>query len=235
MYTILFSDSYPGFRFPEKAVFYSISAIFLLVIALFVLTLINLSLSFFALWPLFFIFLLTVFRQPVLKLLMLLISTIWIFFSLIGIFTMPSLSVIELITLSPVYGNLLISLIIMPFILAAIRLEMLAPIPGKLTRILPIVLSTTSLVLLGIILFYSPFSEANPQPVSISQELYEDSGKTEIDCRSPKQLPPETEKEIISAVSTSEQSIPDINIDMHTKAFLNRKIINASIALNEPG
>ena len=232
---LLYSLAFRAFSklpFSKKGSFYSISALFFLVIALLILTLIDLSLSFFALWPLCFIFLLTVFRKPAVKFLMLLISALWLFFALTEIFNLPSLSVIEYITMLPVQGNLLISLVIMPFILAAIRLEMLAPLPHKITRLLPAVLGAASAALLIVILFYSPFNEENPQPVRVTEVVDLNSETREFKFDSPSRLNTATHDKIIDAVARSDEEEMNMDINVQTKPFLNRKIIDTSINLS---
>lgn len=215
--------------FSKKGSFYSISAIFFLVISLFILTVINLSLSFFALWSLCFIFLLTVFRKPVIKLIMLLLSVIWLGFILFEIFSLPSLSVIELITLSPLYGDLLISIIIMPFILAAIRLELLSPLSGKLTRLLPALLGAASAGLLVVILFFSPFNEMRPQPVNITETIDENNDSRKLEIDSPHRLPEDVRAKITEIVEAAPEFTEKTELALQTKSFLNRKIINTEI------
>ncbi|MDC7227840.1 MAG: hypothetical protein PQJ61_13830 [Spirochaetales bacterium] len=219
--------------FSEKGSFYSISALFFLLISLFILTVINLSLSLFTLWSLLFIFLLTVFKRPIIKLLMLLLSMLWLFLGLYEIFTLPSYRVIELLTLSPLQGNLLISVVIMPFILAAIRIAMMTHLSRKITRLLPAFLSSISAALLVLILFYSPFSESNPQPVNIIETIDSSSGKSNINIESPDELSPETSKLIVLETDQTDRAFGKIDYKLETESFLNRKITRTIVDFPE--
>ncbi|MBI9105746.1 MAG: hypothetical protein JEZ04_03320 [Spirochaetales bacterium] len=218
--------------FSKRGSFYSISAIFFLVISLFVLTLIDLSLSIFALWPLCFIFLFTIFRRPVVKLLFLLISAVWIVYGLVEIFLLNSLKVIELITLSPVKGNLLFALILLPFILASIRLDMLSHPSKRITRFAPVFFSVVSAGFLILILTYSPFDESNPQPVTITKLIEE--GQTDIILiESPAQIPGIHEEDLLISILPSGDNIDVLDINVESEAFLNRKIVKTIINMPE--
>lgn len=219
--------------FSKRGSFYSISAILFLVIELFILTMINLSLSFFALWPLLFIFLFTIFRRPLIKLLMLLLSTILIAFSLFEIFTLPALPVLQLITISPIQGDLLLALMLMPFILSTIRLEMLSPPSRRITRILPIIFAAISLGLFVLIIIYSPFSETNPQPVLLTEIINDSSDNKEISITSPKKIEGLVFEQMASDLAHPSNENDEITIEVNDRSFLNRKIVNISLGFEE--
>ena len=219
--------------FSKRGSFYSISSIVFLVVVVFVLTAVDLTISFFAIWPLCFIFLFTVFRKPVLKFLMLLISSVWLFFSLVEIFALPSFKVIKLITLSPVQGDLLSAVVMLPYILAAIRLDMLSPPSKKITRFVPLILAAVSAGLLAYVLLFSPFSSSNPQPVEV-KEIINDSAETrDLIIDSPAALEDSLTEELTERFLSPPEENELMKVDVETRAFLNRKIINTRIDMSE--
>ncbi len=220
--------------YSKRGSFYSITAIFFLVIVLFFLTWVNLSLSFFALWPLFFIFLFTVFKKSGVKLVMLILSSVLISFSVYEIFALPSFSVIRMITISPVKGNLLSALILLPFILAAIRLEMLSPPSKKFTRLLPLLSALCSVGLFIFIISYSPFSTDNPQPVQIYKTVDENTDIKNVTVNSPWKLDDNITESLLSEKIEAAGDDNDITIGVETRAFLNRKIVKTTIDTVSP-
>lgn len=219
--------------FSKRGSFYSISAIFFLLIELFILSWINLSLSFFALWPLFFIFLFTIFKKPLLKLILLLVSSVWIIFSLVEIFTLPSLPVLKLIILSPVQGDLLIALVLLPFILSAIRVDLMSPPSRSFTKFLPVIFGALSTGLFVLILVFSPFSESNPMPIKISETIDGNSGDREFSIESPVSVNDSMFQDLIDSINLLSDKDENITIDVKTKSFLNRKIVNIKLDFSE--
>jgi len=216
--------------FSKRGSFYSITALFFLVLSLFVLTWIDISLSFFALWPLCFIFLFTLVRNPGIKLVLLLLSISGLLYGLVEIFLLNSTRIIELITLSPVKGNLLLALILLPFILASIRLDMLLHPSKKITRYAPVFFGIVSAGLLIFILIYSPFDDAAPQPVTVI-EIAESGKDSIIRVESPAALPDSFEEKILDGMAASEKGADSIEIITESESFLNRKIVKTVISL----
>jgi hypothetical protein len=218
--------------FSKRGSFYSMSAIFFLVISMFVLTWIDLSLSFFTLWPLFFMFIFSIMKKPPIKFLLLILSAAWLIYGLTEIFLLHSIKVIELITFSPAAGNLILSLILLPFILASIRLDMLLHPSIKVTRFAPAVFGTISAGLLVLILIYNPFNDSNPQPVTIIK-LIEENKTDVIKIDSPAALPSRVREDLQNSIMHSVEEIDIINIQVESEAFLNRKIVRTILDLPE--
>ena len=219
--------------FSKRGSFYSISSIVFLVFVVFILTAVDFSISFFALWPLCFIFLFTVFRRPVLKLLMLLISSAWLIFTLVEVFRLPSYKVIKLITLSPVQGDMLSAIIMMPFILAAIRLDMLSPPSKRFTRFVPLILAAVSAGLLFTVLVFSPFGESNPQPVFIAETVDDNLQTRELTFNSPAPISRAAMEEISERIIMPPVKTEIISVEVDVRSFLNRKIINTGLNFTE--
>lgn len=218
--------------FSTRGSFYSMSAIFFLILSLFVLTWIDLSLSFFVLWPLVFMFIFTIMKKPAFKFILLILSAAWIIYGLAEIFLLHSIKVIELITLSPITGNLLLALILLPFILASIRLNMMIHPSKRITRFAPVLLAVISAVFLVLILTYSPFSESSPQPVTIRTTV--EANKAEITTvSSPAALTGIHEEDILRTIIPSGGTPDIIEVDVESEAFLNRKIVNTVLRLPE--
>ncbi len=219
--------------FSKRGSFYSITAIFFLVIVLFILTSINFSLSIFALWSLCFIFLFTVFRQPLLKLLMLIISTLWLVIILFEIFTIPSYPVIKLLIISPLKGDLLSALVLLPFILASIRLDMLSPPSKVFTRFLPGALGILSAALFIFIIVYSPFDASNPQPVIIKNNFDDDTAERHISFESPAKINKAADNFFREYSAAPIKTSGNILIDIKHREFLNRKILDFKLGFKE--
>ena len=220
--------------FSKRSSFYSISAIFFLLIELFILSGINLSLSFFALWPLLFIFLFTVFKKPLLKLMLLLVSSFMMIFSLVEIFALPSLPVLKLIILSPIQGDLLIALIILPFILSAIRVDMLSPPSRSFTRFLPVIFGALSVGLLVSIFAFSPFNESNPLPVNIYETIDGNTGSSDFSIECPVSVSESLFDKLVSSVDLYAGKDKNIMINVGNNFFLNRKIVDITLNFSEP-
>ena len=112
-------------------------------------------------------------------------SCLWVIIVLVEVFLLPSFNVINLITLSLIDGNLLSALIMLPFILAAIRLDLMAPVSKKITRFSPFFFFLAAAVLSLYILLDSPFDNVNPQPVFINEYISAEIGSQNIVIESP--------------------------------------------------
>ena len=215
--------------FSRRGSFYSISSIFFLTAGLLVLTWLDLSLSFFALWPLFFIFLFTIVRKPVVKLVFLAASVIWLVIAVYEIFMLPAYPAIRLMSISILRGNLLSALILLPFILAAIRLDLSAPVSKKITRFTPYLLLAV-LLLLGLsILVSPPFNESSPQPITVYQIINSDDGSRSLSIDSPAPIDKKLADRLESEFEFRKSEGEDIRIGLSGRSFLSRKILSFDI------
>ena len=158
--------------FSRRGNFYSASAILLLIILFIIVCAVNISFSYIILWSLCFAFLFSVFRNKFLKLIFLLGSMAWVVYFALIIFKTPYEEAARFLLFSRWYGNLILTLILLPHIFMTIRLSYLFFIHGKKPRkimgrltLLILLLSTFSL---GFYLLLSPpFAEEEPQPLVV--------------------------------------------------------------------
>ena len=176
---MLYSALYNVFRkfpFPRKGSFYSAAALFILLVDIVVVSVFNISFTYYFLWAYLFIFLSALVRPPLAKVLLFLPAPLWGVRSLVEIFTMPSLPFCHFLLLSPVWGNLLVAGISLPFILIVLRLGLLIPGRGFLRRRVREYtfagLLLAACVGLGAHLaLFSPFTPLNPQPLLATQTI----------------------------------------------------------------
>ena len=219
--------------FSRKGSFYSISAIFFLVISLIVLTIIDISLSYFSLWALFFIFIFSVVKKTWMKIVMLILSVFLLATGLYEIFRLPSLTVIRMITLSLLSGNLVLSVIILPFVLAIIRIDMLISPSKYVTRLAPVPFAAVTAGILIFLISYSPFNELNPQPVQVTGLTDETTGTHELSINSPAPLDDATAAEIYAMADQGPVYDSQIGFELESRKFLNRRVIEAEISFEE--
>jgi len=152
------------FRFPRNGSFYSASALLFLLLDILILALINISFTYYFLWAFTFALLFSAASNKLLKTLFFLAAPYWLVKTIVELFTLPRLEFCRVLLFSKVWGNLLLALIFLPFILMFIRLRMILPVLRRLSRptralawLVPA--STILMGLLIIFLFYSPYRE----------------------------------------------------------------------------
>jgi hypothetical protein len=165
--------------------FYSSSALLFLFLDMIILSIFNISFSYYFLWAYFFILLFILFRNRFLKLLFLILAPLWLVIVSIDLFINSELEFFRIVLLSRYYGNLLLSVFLLPFILLLVKLPMLFP-PSGLRRLLVrrvgIVLSALSLAgLFTYALIFSPYSSENPQEISVVNTIEADRKKNSIE------------------------------------------------------
>ncbi len=157
-------------HFSRNGSFYSASAILFLVLDILILALINISFTYYFVWALTFTLLFSATSNRPLKILFFLASPYWILKTVIELFALPKLEFCRVILLSKIWGNLLLAVVLIPFILMLIRLRMILRSPGRIKRNtwrLSIVafFSLMLFILFLIFLIYSPYNEKNKQPI----------------------------------------------------------------------
>jgi hypothetical protein len=164
------------YKFAKNGSFYTISALLFLIMSVVVVALINISFTYYFLWALFFVFLFSITRKRILKILCILLSQIWIIVAVIDFFTLPELKICEEIVFSLGLGNLLFAIIIMPFILLLIRIRFLFRYSRRKLRpsisfILGINLALVMSVLAFYILLFNPYSSDNLQVIYTQRKI----------------------------------------------------------------
>ncbi|MCX7038461.1 MAG: hypothetical protein NT005_04930 [Spirochaetes bacterium] len=193
---LLYSALYNLLRklpFPRSGTFYTASALFFLLLDIVVVAAFDISFTWYFLLAFLFLFLSALVPNRVGKLLLILPAPYAMVRGLVAIFLMPALPFCRLVLLSPLWGNLLIAGICLPFVLALLRIGLLFPGAGLLRRGLrePLI---AGVLLLGAgllatrLLLYSPFSAANPRPVSVVQSIDEPAGTNILEFESPAPL-----------------------------------------------
>jgi hypothetical protein len=158
--------------FSRNSSFYTGASIFLFLIALLAILFINISLTSYVLWALFFSILFSIASDKWVKLLCYFGSMSLALKGLWDILTIPSLQAIELFLLSDIYGNLILSLFLLPFVLMLIRLDFIFHIQIETRKNFVIKASYSLFLLLTVVSFgfavvFQPFSEKNPQKITL--------------------------------------------------------------------
>ena len=177
----LFGLSHEALRkavFSQNSSFYSGWSLLLQLLALMVLLAVNLALSFYFIWTFLLTFLFGYVRYPALKRAIFLLSLLPPVLFVFTVLERGETVIAELLISSPTNATLLISLFLLPYLLMLFRLDLLHRTPkGKRVarRTFFRRLATASLGVLGllVLLFYDPFSDEVPVPVTV-RELIED-------------------------------------------------------------
>ncbi len=164
------------YGFSKNGSFYTTASLLFLILTVFIIALINISFTYYFLWALFFIFLFSISKRRVIKIILLLLSQIWIVRAVVDFFSLPELQICKAFIFSPIIGNLLFTIVIIPFILLLIRIRFLFRYSKKKTGhstslILGINLLVAVLILTGYIILYTPFNGGNPQFVTAERQI----------------------------------------------------------------
>ena len=179
--------------FPRAGSFYSAAALFFLLLDIVVVAVFNLSFTFYFLWAFLFVFLSAITRKRVPKLLLFLPAPFWCVRGLVEVFLMPALPFCRFLLFSRIWGNLLIAGVALPFVLYLLRLGRLFPGRGILKRkVREVLLGGAALAagcaLAARIVFSSPFSPANPQPILATQSIDAEAAASSLSLTSPAPL-----------------------------------------------
>jgi hypothetical protein len=182
----LYSVLYNLFRrlpFPRRGSFYSAAAIFFLLVDIGIVAVFNISFTYYFLWAFVFVLLSAMVPNRYAKALLFLPAPFWGLRGLIAVFMAQADPFVHLLLLSPLWGNLLVAGVCLPFILVLLRLGLIFPGRGILRRrVRELVLAGLFLAAggaLGVRLFlFSPFSPSHPQPVAAIQTIETATGVT---------------------------------------------------------
>ncbi len=164
------------YKFAKNGSFYTISALLFLIISVVVIAIINISFTYYFLWALFFVFLFSITRKRILKIIFVLISQTWIIIAIIDFFTLPELDICRAILFSLYLGNILFAIIIMPLILLLIRIRFLFRYTQKKLRpsisiIIGSNLAVFTCILAFYILLFNPYHGDNLQTITAQREI----------------------------------------------------------------
>lgn len=184
---------FKGIHFSGRGTFYSAAAMIFIIIDLLILISVDIAFSYYLLPVLIFIFAFTIFRNRWVKLIFLILTVVVLMTGTIIVFLLDAKRVINLILLSPVIGNLIITANLLPVTLLIFRLQFLFHQKNKkITKIITIggdlLLTIISMGLFIYLTSFNPYGKGRLQPVRISEYISIDSGKREISVTSPSSL-----------------------------------------------
>ncbi len=165
--------------------FYSAVAVLFLLIDVFVLTLINISYTYYFTWALLFTILFTIAPNRYLKLFFFLISPYWLIKASSELFILHKIEFIRIVLLSGIKGNLLLSIVVQPFLFMIIRLGLLFPPISRKSKDsdlkrnrekrrikIAILAFIPAIVFLAYFFFlYHPYNRENPQPIKVTEYI----------------------------------------------------------------
>lgn len=169
--------------FPRNGSFYSAAALLFLLVETAVVAVYDISFTAYFLWAFLFVFFSSLARNRWVKVALALPAPFWGLAGLVSLFLLPALPLCHVVTLSPIYGNLLVAGAALPFILVVARFGLLFKGRGMLKRGTREILLAGALAVaaggLALHLFlFSPFSAANPQPLVAVQTVVVDPAGT---------------------------------------------------------
>jgi hypothetical protein len=181
------------FPIPRRGSFYSAAALLFLLLDIIVLAVINISFTYYFLWAFTFALLFSATSYRPLKVLLFLASPYWIVKSTVELFTLPRLEFCRVLLLSKLEGNLLLTVILIPFILMFIRLKFIFP-PTRI--IANKIRSAATAAMFGLILaglltaffVYTPYGPRRRQPINATYVIDEIADKRYLELSSPAPL-----------------------------------------------
>ncbi|MFW5729425.1 MAG: hypothetical protein ACOCYG_07150 [Spirochaetota bacterium] len=156
--------------------YYSASALAALFVGIIVLAVIDVSVTPYFLWAFVFAFFFSVVRNRILKVSAFLLSTAWLVQLTVEVFRAPLLSIADNLVSSSSVANLLIAVVLLPFVLMLIRIDFLfrkGPITGRgfVGVAMLVIMGVGGLGGVAYLTFAWPYSAANPQPVRMTETI----------------------------------------------------------------
>jgi hypothetical protein len=192
----LFSLMFLGLRrmpIAKNGSFYSASAIVLLFIGMVALATVDIAFAYYFLWAYVWTFIFSVTRNRLAKWIASIAAPLWLVSAAVDIFSLPALRAAQGLLLSPLTGNLVLALVMLPFLLMLIRLDFLVrhPVTGRRSFAVQLfTLATAAGVAVLIIYIQSiqPYGSEQPQPVRAVHYLTERDEGNRLQLESPAPL-----------------------------------------------
>ena len=189
----LFNAVYPLLRrlpFPRNGSFWSAGALLFLLLDIVAVCALNVSFSFYFLWAFLFLFAASEVPSRIGKVLLFLPSPYWLFRGLVEVFRLPALPFCRLLILDRLWGNVLLAVVCLPFILYIIRLGLLFSGQGLLTRTIRSLFTALALLAASVafaagLISYSPYTSDSPQPLTVTQTVRGDAETDGLAIESP--------------------------------------------------
>lgn len=180
-------------KFSYRGSFYSAAAMLFIILDVLLICAIDISFAFYLVPVLFAVFLFTIVRSKWIKLIFLILSAAILIIGIVKMFYAGSFNVIHIFLLSPVYGNLLITANLLPILMMIYRLRFLFHHADerhtkKMILIFDLTLGFTSVLMYIYLSIFNPFSNNNPQPVTVTENISVDEGIRLITLQSPAPL-----------------------------------------------
>jgi hypothetical protein len=232
------------FPIPRRGSFYSAGALLFLLMDIVVLAVLNISFTYYFLWAFTFALLFSAVSYRPLKVLLFLAAPYWIVKAITELFTLPRLEFCRVLLLSRIGGNLLLTVILIPFILMFMRLRFIFH-PARIitdkfrSRLTAGVFSVILIALLAVFFTYSPYSEQQPQPIQANYVIDRVEAKHYLELSSPaplRNLKVLKRSEIISIDTRSrlyrlplEATAEYLETEFSSIGFLDRKNVNVRL------
>jgi hypothetical protein len=170
--------------YARRKKFFSSAALLFLFLDVVILSLFNISFSYYFLWAYFFVFLLSLVRPPLLKVLFLGISSYWLLKFCLEMFLRPEWEICRIILLSRYWGNLLLAAFILPYVLLLMKMSLLFPPSPKREK----VFRRGGLALLGLasagcvaaLFLFAPYSRLRPQIIHAVNTIDAEAGTNNL-------------------------------------------------------
>ena len=177
-------------RFSQNSTFYSSSAIFMILLAILTVSVLDISMTNSLLWAFGFAFIFSIVPNKYVKALLLVASTLLVLKSLYDVFSEGAVKVIDYLILSPLWGNIFLSLLVLPFLLMLIRLDFLFRHPALmrqkvLIRNAAIIFGSITMIGILYLFGYTPYDNSRLQPVSVTEEIISEESVSHIHISSP--------------------------------------------------
>ncbi len=227
--------------FSRNGRFYSAGSILLLLVDGIVLGLFDFSLAYYFIWSLVFAVLFSTARWRWMKAIFLAASTAWLAKAVVDIFTLPALDVVRVILLSRIKGNVVLALIILPFLFMIIRLDLLFRHPRRgrgvaVIRAIDTLLGVATAGLFAYLAVFSVYGHSNPRPVSMTELMNLDTNQRTIQLDSPAPIGRVAIRthDLTQTIATRSRSYtttvsgaqPILNEETTSSAFLDRERID---------
>ncbi len=173
--------------------FYSAATLLLLTIGVVVIAAINFSLVWYPLWALVFGLVFSLVPSRGLKVITFLAAPLPFLAALFSALLSREPRAAAFLVLPGVWGNLLLAVVSLPFLLMVIRIDLLLrhPIRGRTNIATEALAYGSALAAAGCLVWaavYSPFNEDHPQPISLLERIDQDRSLHELSVESPAPL-----------------------------------------------
>ncbi|TVQ40599.1 MAG: hypothetical protein EA384_02700 [Spirochaetaceae bacterium] len=224
--------------------FYSASALVVLFVGIATLAVVHISFSYYFLWAFLWAFLFAVVPKRALKVVCLAVAPLPLLYGAWFVYTSGEYSTGRILLLSPIGGNLLFALLMLPFLLMLLRLDFLVRHPrlGRRSFVLQLTASVAALCTAGLglaIVQYQPYGEHAPQPITLRETISLIDNSRRLDVRSngkPLQSVPLRigERTVIWSGSPLELPFddqrPPLTIERRSSAFLERNRLQYTVS-----